>query len=463
MASPASSTSTAAAFPHSGGVSSVARNAGTQPVVAAQGLGKKFKLYTNPWHRVAEWLSFGRTVRHTDFWAVADVNFSIARGECLGIIGPNGSGKSTLLKILSGALHPTHGHFHVTGRVLSLLELGTGLNHELTGRQNVLQGADLLGFPAGYGAEKLAAIESFAELGPFFDRPVKVYSSGMLVRLAFSMFACFEPDVFVVDEALSVGDVFFQQKCVGQIERMIAAGTTILFVTHDMQLMQRLCNRAMLMNKGTVEHAGEPAECVTRYYASLGRKEPVTLDEPAGPAAEPMIRHVPDSMKRELTAHNILPMAKSRHGSRDLELVAAICQDESAAHTLSIQSTHTVAITLQVRATAVVPRPSCGLHLYDRLGNLVFATGTKQMRVALGPMSAGDERVLTFRLTLNVQPGEYTFSLSCANRSESDLPDIGDTLDHHQGLGPLTVHQPADLLPTFYGIAQLPMEILVHD
>jgi ABC-type polysaccharide/polyol phosphate transport system ATPase subunit len=462
MASPASPTSSPAAFPPGGIVSSVPRDARTQSVVVAEGLGKKFKLYTNPWHRVAEWLSLGRTARHTDFWAIRDVSFTIGRGECLGIIGPNGSGKSTLLKILSGALHPTDGAFNVTGRVLSLLELGTGLNHELTGRQNVLQGAELLGFPPGYGDEKLAAIESFAELGDFFDRPVKVYSSGMLVRLAFSMFACFEPDVFVVDEALSVGDVFFQQKCVGQIERMIESGTTILFVTHDMQLMQRLCNRAMLMNKGTVEHAGEPAECVTRYYASLGKKEPAAHST-AAPVAEPLIRHVPDSMKRELTAHNILPMAKSRHGSRDMELVAAICQDESAAHTLSIQSTHVVAITLQVRATSAVPRPSCGLHLYDRLGNLVFATGTKQMRIGLGPMATGDERVLTFRLTLNVQPGEYTFSLSCANRSESDLPDIGDTLDHHQGLGPLTIHQPADVLPTFYGIAQLPMEILVHD
>src|SRR5690606_9959447 len=151
-------------------------------VVVAQGVGKRFKLYANPWHRAAEWAAFGTVCKHSDFWAVRDVSFALQRGECFGVLGHNGSGKSTLLKILSGAMHAHAGTFTIRGRVLSLLELGTGLNHELTGRQNVLQGAQLLGFPPGYGQEKLAEIQAFAELGDFFDRPVRTYSSGMHVR-----------------------------------------------------------------------------------------------------------------------------------------------------------------------------------------------------------------------------------------------------------------------------------------
>src|SRR5277367_2261839 len=222
------------------------------------GLGKKFKLFPRPWGRVTEWLTAGRCRRHEDFWALRDVSFSVGRGESLGVIGVNGSGKSTLLKILSGALYPTDGDFRVGGRVLSLLELGTGVNPELTGRQNVVNSSRLLAFPPGYADEKMPEIEAFADLSDgFFDRPVKLYSSGMMVRLAFSMFACFRPDVFVVDEALSVGDVFFQQKCARRLQAMRQAGTTMLFVSHDLMAVEALCYRVLLLHGGEVAHLGD--------------------------------------------------------------------------------------------------------------------------------------------------------------------------------------------------------------
>ncbi|CAA9403546.1 MAG: Teichoic acid export ATP-binding protein TagH, partial [uncultured Phycisphaerae bacterium] len=201
-------------------------------MIRAAGLGKRFKIYPKPWGRMTEWLTLGRARRHEDFWALRDVGFEVARGESLGVIGVNGSGKSTLLKILSGAMYPTAGTFEVRGRVLSLLELGTGVNPQLTGRQNVVNSSRLLAFPPVYVAEKMGEIEAFAELGEFFDRPVRLYSSGMLVRLVFSMFACFDPEVFVVDEALSVGDLYFQQKCAKRIGAMLDGGVTMLFVSH---------------------------------------------------------------------------------------------------------------------------------------------------------------------------------------------------------------------------------------
>jgi ABC-type polysaccharide/polyol phosphate transport system ATPase subunit len=234
-------------------------------VVHVEHLSKRFKLYSSTWARLGDWLRLSSQPRYQEFWALRDVSWELRRGECLGIIGPNGAGKSTLLKLLTGALHPTSGSLEVQGRVLSLLELGTGFNTDLTGRQNVELSARLLGFQPGYAATRLGEIEAFAELGDFFDRPVKFYSSGMLVRLAFSLFSTMQPDVFMVDEALAVGDMRFASKAFGRIRHMLEAGTTLLFVSHDLQLINRLCTRAIWLHTGTVQMDGDPAE-VTRAY-----------------------------------------------------------------------------------------------------------------------------------------------------------------------------------------------------
>lgn len=424
------------------------------PIVCALSLSKKFKLYPTRWGRLVEWLTLGRACRHEGFWALRDISLQLGRGESLGIIGVNGSGKSTLLKILSGAMYPTQGTFDVRGRVLSLLELGTGLNAELTGRQNVINSAHLLGFPPDYARQRMGQIEAFAELGEFFDRPVRLYSSGMLVRLSFSMFACFDPEIFVVDEALSVGDVFFQQKCVKRIEQMLAGGVTMLFVSHDMQLVRRLCGRAILLSHGRVEFDGPPDECVTRYYsrasegAAAGSVEEFTL--------APITHATFDG--RELLQHDILPAARSRHGPRELEMLAAAVQDEHGTHTLSLRQMQTATIRILIRAKVEMDRPSAGLHLFDRLGNLVFAAGTAQLRQNIPPMKAGEQRLVTFRLTLSVQPGEYTLSLGCSNLPAGGS-DTGVFQDQSEGLGPLAVHALEGQMARFYGVAQLPMEV----
>ena len=424
------------------------------PVVRARGLGKRFKLYPSRWGRLIEWLTLGRAVRHEDFWALRNVSFELSRGRSLGIIGVNGSGKSTLLKILSGAMYATEGTFAVRGRVLSLLELGTGLNPELTGRENVINSARLLAFPPGYAQQRMGRIEAFAELGEFFDRPVRLYSSGMLVRLSFSMFACFDPEIFIVDEALSVGDVFFQQKCVGRIEQMLSGGVTMLFVSHDMQLVRRLCDRAILLSHGRVEFDGPPDECVSRYYSQSAPTAAV-----AAPAPSPRR----DAGDREaLSSHDILRLARSRYGAGGLQLVAATFQDEGGRHAMTLRQMDAASIRVLLRAVKDFPRPSVGIHLYDRLGNLVFAAGTAHLGVTIPPMQAGEERVITLRLTLSVQPGEYTLSIGCSAVPPAGAPDVSELEDQCEGLGPISVAPWPGSPPPFHGIAALPMQAWVE-
>ena len=300
----------------------------------------------------------------------------------------------------------------------------------------------------------MTEIESFAELGEFFDRPVKLYSSGMMVRLGFSMFACFEPEVFIVDEALSVGDVFFQQKCVRRIEQMLAAGTTMLFVSHDMHLVRRLCNRAILLSHGRVEFEGAPEECVARYYSRVGNES----KETTGPIDGPALRTSFPRGRDDLLAHDILRGARSRHGAGGLRMRAATFQNESGAHTLSLRQMETATIRILLAASEPFPRPSAGLHLFDRLGNLVFAAGTQHVGATLPPLGAQEEQLVTLRLKFSVQPGEYTLSLGCSAVPPSG-PDVGVLEDQCEGLGPIAVHPMSDGTPPFHGIAQLPMEV----
>jgi ABC-type polysaccharide/polyol phosphate transport system ATPase subunit len=238
-------------------------------VVRVLNLSKRYKLYTNPWHRAAEWISLGHLQRHSDFWALKEVSFHLERGECLGIIGPNGAGKTTLLKILSRALYPSAGSFEVRGQTLSLLELGTGFNLQLTGTQNIFNSARLLGFSDEYVKGRLAAIIEFSELGDFMDRPLQIYSTGMYLRLAFSLFACLEPDVYIIDEALAVGDASFQKKCMDKINEMRQSGVTLLFVSHDLWRVEALCNQAIYLNHGLIQSSGLPDVVIRKYLEDI--------------------------------------------------------------------------------------------------------------------------------------------------------------------------------------------------
>lgn len=421
-------------------------------VVTVENISKKFKIYTKPWHRVLEWGTFGRKKSHQEFWALKDISFKVKNGECLGIIGPNGAGKSTLLKILTGALYPTGGTFRIQSRVLSLLELGTGFNPELTGRQNLCNSANLLGFGGNYIEDKIGDIEAFAELGEFFDRPIKLYSSGMYVRLAFSMFVFLEPDVLIIDEALSVGDVFFQQKCFAKIREMILHGTTCLFVSHDTVAVQNLCQQAILLQRGKIAFWGDATETVSRYYASLGSNHSSHEEKISSVPAEPASNLM---SPLEIIAHNILVAGTNRHGVGGLEIIAARVTDSEESDTLAVEMLQSLFFHMLLQANEKIVDPSAGINLYDRLGNLVFAAGARQLKHRFSDLSAGQRIVVRIELFLNVQPGEYTFSLGASGC----LEELGILHDRHEMLGPIVVRSDPAKPLTFFGIAQLPMKI----
>jgi ABC-type multidrug transport system ATPase subunit len=342
--------------------------------------------------------------------------------------------------------------------VAALLELGSGFNPEFTGLENIYLNGTILGFNRSEIQEKLDDILAFADIGPFIHQPVKTYSSGMVVRVAFAVQQALEPDILIVDEALAVGDVFFQQKCFKRLRHIIENGTTLLFVSHDTAAVQNLCNAGMLLHDGSIAFVGSPEECVSRYFATEGGQRFAYDGDPVrrSPGA------LPENAKAEMMKHNILPGARSRIGDHSLEVMAATFENERGEHSLSVEMMRSATIRVLLHAHEPVASPSAGLHLYDRMANLVFAAGTRQLNVLMEPMLAGEERLLAFKLQLSVQPGEYTLSLGCSEPSPRG-PNFGFVHDRHEGLGPVVVHyERTDVLP-YYGIACLPMSISVVD
>ena len=401
---------------------------GRRPVIRVGQLGKMFKIYPRPSGRIVEWLSGGRATRHEEFWALRDVSLTVARGEAVGVIGVNGSGKSTLLKILSGAMYPTRGTYQVDGRVLSLLELGTGVNPELSGRENVVNSARLLAFPPGYVGAKMAEIESFAGLGDFFDRPTRLYSSGMLVRLVFSMFACFDPDVFIVDEALSVGDLRFQQKCARRIREMLDAGVTMLFVSHDLAAVESLCDRVMVLHSGQVRHLGDKAAGIRMYYALSGAAESGGAAASAPGAAD--ARRVDDLVPAADPAGGAgaattgpgdwpasgwhAPDDREDLGDGRVRVTGIQYRRPDGAQTPVVEQNQWLDVYARFEAAAEVGPVNVGVSLHDRLNRLVFARGWINADVPPVHLRPGQQVLARFRLKLDLEPGEYSLGVAAA-------------------------------------------------
>ena len=236
-------------------------------------VSKAYRLYPTPRHRALELMTFGTRTYHTDFWALTDVSLRVAAGATLGLVGNNGSGKSTLLQLISGIMAPTTGRIAVNGRISSLLELGAGFNPEFTGRENVELYGIVMGMSREETLERMPVIQAFAGIGDFIDRPVKSYSSGMFVRLAFSAAIHVNPDVLLVDEALAVGDVLFQHQCIRRIRELQSAGTTIVFVSHDMGMLRSICTEAILLDRGRIEAHDDPATIANIYHAKTASME----------------------------------------------------------------------------------------------------------------------------------------------------------------------------------------------
>lgn len=428
-------------------------------VVQVSGLSKRYRIYKNPSDRIAEWLSLGRASRHTDFWALRDVSFELRKGRCLGVVGANGAGKSTLLKLITGVLRPTKGTVKVQGRVLSLLELNAGLDPELTGRENVQGLATLLNFPRDYARTRSQEIEAFAELGDFFDRPVRLYSSGMRARLGFSMYACFRPEVFIVDEVLSVGDVFFRQKCATRMRELLEEGMTMLFVSHDAQAVLNLCDEAILLQKGRLIFRGPPEEAIRRHHAAAEAAGRARWAKPArDPAKEEAYRaRALGREEQAIVRHDVIGSRRDqRHGNGGAEIVACRVTNAQGRPTASVHVGEKLTFHVLIRATAPIQKPSVGLQLYDRLNNLVFGSATAQLRHRLPPLEPGQTAVVYLTLTADVKEGPYTFGLSV---TEPDPTETGQAVFHDclDSLGPIEVAIGPNQKRRFFGMARLPL------
>lgn len=272
-------------------------------ILSVKNISKRFEMYEKPAHRLFQFLCAGKKQFYKEFWALKNISFDVHRGECIGVIGKNGAGKSTLLQLLVGTLNPTSGKVDLKGRVAALLELGSGFNPEFTGKENVYMNAAILGLTKEETDLKFQEIVDFADIGEFIDQPVKTYSSGMMVRLAFSVQVMVEPDILIVDEALAVGDAFFQRKCYAKMEAMIQKGMTLFLVTHNTEIVKRICKKAIYIKNGEMVDFGDSVEIVAQYFKDLfpGAKQPSTqcLDEEGlsilSSEGLPMVRTKPNS------------------------------------------------------------------------------------------------------------------------------------------------------------------------
>lgn len=389
---------------------------------------------------------------YRDIHALAPISFDLRRGEALGIIGRNGSGKSTLLQLIAGIISPSGGSITAHGRISALLELGSGFNPDFTGRENVYLNGSILGLSARDMDARFDQIAAFADIGEFINEPVKTYSSGMMMRLAFAVAVSVQPDILIVDEALSVGDVFFTQKCFERIREILAGGATLIFVSHDTAAVQNLCTRGMLLHQGRLLHDGSPEECVTRYFALAPRKKM------AGMASSVSHAKVQEELRNDTIAHNLIPAAKSRHGDRQIEIVAATFINHLESHDCEIPLGGRASIRVLFRARSPVAHPAFGLQVFDRMANLVFAAGTPQLKLPLAPMAAGEEIMLDFMIGFDVQPGVYTLGLDAGELGHED-PNGGFFYDRVTGIGPVTVTYDNNAARPFFGAARLPLEI----
>lgn len=349
-------------------------------------IGKAYKRYANKWARVQEWF-FGKTT-HDKIWVLRDINFTINPGEAVGIIGVNGAGKSTLLKIITGTTQPTSGSVHIEGRIAALLELGMGFHPDFTGRQNVFMAGQLLGLHPDEIAACMPAIEDFAEIGDYIDRPVRTYSSGMQMRLAFSVATAVRPAVLIVDEALSVGDAYFQHKSFNKIRQFREQGTTLLIVSHDRSAIQSLCDRAILLERGFVIKDGKPEEVMDFYNALIAERENATVE----------VKRLEDGR------------VQTTSGTGEARVAAIELRNDKGEAVEYINVGDSVRLQVDIRLHADLPELVFGYMIKDRLGQPVFGTNTHHLKVELAQLKKGELVKLVFSFPANIGLGSYSVS-----------------------------------------------------
>lgn len=387
-------------------------------ILQVNNLSKCFKIYANPWDRAREWISPRKRIYHQPFWSLQDVSFTVRRGEFLGIIGENGAGKSTLLKIITGVLKPTVGDYQLRGKVLSLLELGTDFNPELSGRGNAIYSAELLGFPKGYVQDRLEQIAEFSELGEFFDRPMKLYSSGMKTRLAFSLFAFLDSDVLILDEVLAVGDIFFQQKCYARLEELIAKKTTIILVTHQLDAVQQYCQEVILLHHGQKIYQGEPRKGIIQFYQlkqGLPKDVVPTVNE------EKVVAELLETSDDFFYPKDEVFVSVSFPEANYAQLIRyAICNDRGEATVNFLQGEQAyLCCEFQLKESIGVPIAS--LMITNKFNVIVHGKVSSQPQVRVpNQVNRGDRIRFCQKITLSIAAGEYVLGFALVTMKPED-------------------------------------------
>lgn len=360
-----------------------------------------YKLYEKPKDRLIESLGLSRKKRYQEHYALHDVNFDIHEGECVGIIGTNGSGKSTILKIITGVLNPTEGEVKVNGRISALLELGAGFNMEYSGLENVYLNGTMIGFSEEEIDARLDDILSFADIGDFIHQPVKMYSSGMFVRLAFAVAINIDPEILIVDEALSVGDVFFQAKCYHKFEEFKKQGKTILFVSHDLGSISKYCDRVILLNKGHLMDQGKPKAMVDLYKQLLVKQDPVKQVE----SAELQTQERNDGFQ--------VNPDKLEYGEKEAEIVDFYVLDSKGRKSNNIEKGSTFQIKMKVRFHEDIQQPIMAYSFKNIQGTEITGTNTMYEEAVVEEPKSGKECIVTFEQKMDLQGGEYLLSFGC--------------------------------------------------
>jgi lipopolysaccharide transport system ATP-binding protein len=366
------------------------------------------------------------------FYALRDVSFKIGKGESVGVIGLNGSGKSTLLQIIAGILQPTEGNVKVAGRVAALLELGSGFNAEFTGRENVFLNASILGVSSKEIEARFEKIAEFADIGEFIEHPVKTYSSGMVVRLAFAVLTQVEPDILIIDEALSVGDFLFQQKCYDCLREFQQRGCTFLFVSHSVGTVLDLCDRALLLENGFLTFDGPPKEAVDLYEAhslrtrfGIGSAKPATAHAvpspvPTAPLAMAQAGPTEPATTTEATVSaGNAPTAEPSILTDAVSLDELLFLDENGTHREFVTSGQKITVVISVRFHRSVRDPHIGFKIRNNLGVVLYESNTYCMRHFAGPVNAGDVLAAEFNVRLPLYPGDYSITAGVANEGRN--------------------------------------------
>lgn len=445
--------------------------------ISVNGLAKRYEIYGRPADRLKQmtlprlqrWLGGASRGYFTEFWALRDVSFDVMQGETVGIVGRNGSGKSTLLQIISGVLAPTQGRVTVHGRVAALLELGSGFSPEFTGRENVYLNAAVLGLNRDEIDARFDDILAFADIGGFIDQPVKTYSSGMAMRLAFAVQAQIDPEILIVDEALSVGDARFQAKCFARLQALKSKGTSILLVTHSTEQVVAHCDRAILLENGQVVVNGEPRPVVNRYLDLLygrTRNADVAAPEPSGPSHsslhgkddllllkwDPDFRTRPEPYYHERPAYNPY---EHRWGDGCAELMDFALVSDAQWFPSAVISGSEIILYVKFRFREQIGRPILGLTVKTKEGVTVYGTNSELLDIVeiIESGAAGMVQIARMQFRCNLAPGDYFLSLGIASGGS------GDAIPHDRRYD--SIHLSVILNKRFYGMTDLGASINV--